>query len=249
MSEPHKDRGICIHWQIHCVKIVQMMAWEYFAVPLGTMYETSFLNCSLPYFTEFVIISNSHLEVAYHLQQKHSMFTRCDNNRICQDKAKARQGSAEEISFQTSSLTSPASLRALPERGPTTHDFPDWFPHKGDPSPRLERSCGISWPGLCTNDWKIMILGCAMALTQTLCSSSLIPWLPKVPCLVLDRKNEQSTSLAVHWAHVVLENSRYRVIPLSSPRKAPQNWRYSQWDFRSNQSVAGDCQPLGIALI
>lgn len=40
-----------------------MMAWGYFVVPLGTSYEAYFQNCSLPYFTEFVIINNSHLEV------------------------------------------------------------------------------------------------------------------------------------------------------------------------------------------
>lgn len=58
MSEPHKDRSICVNWEINYVKIIPMMAWEYFILPLSTTYETHFLNCSLPHFTEFVIINN-----------------------------------------------------------------------------------------------------------------------------------------------------------------------------------------------
>lgn len=74
--------------------------------------------------------NNSHLGVAYHWQWNHSTVTRCDNNRICQVKVKARQGSAEQISFQTSSLMSPASLCALPERDPSTQEFSTQCPHE-----------------------------------------------------------------------------------------------------------------------
>lgn len=191
MSEPHKNRSICVHWQIHYVKIVQMMAWEYFVVPLGTMYETYFLNCSLPYFAEFVIINNSHLEVAYHWQWKHSTFTCCENNRICQGKVKPR------ISWRNQLF----KLQVLCHLHPFVHFQRQIHAHMS--SLPNSRTKGIQVPGwkgavVCTgqdsaNDWKIMILGCTMALIQTLCSASLTLRLPKVPCLVLDRKNQQST--------------------------------------------------------
>lgn len=48
-------------------------------------------------------------------QCKHSMFTSCDNGSVCQDKAKASQGPAEETGFQTSIFMLASPFCALPD--------------------------------------------------------------------------------------------------------------------------------------
>lgn len=119
-------------------------------------------------------------------QCKHSMFTSCDNDSVCQDKAKVSQGPTEEIGFQTSIFILPSSFCALPERHSSTHDFLS-DPHTKGIQVSVWKGAVVC-PGWDTNGWKSHFWDLPWH-SYYMCSSSLILRLPKVTCLVVDRKN------------------------------------------------------------
>lgn len=142
MSEPHKNRSICVHGQINYVKIIQMMAREHFILPLSTMYETYFLNFNLPYFTEILTINN----IICNWHTSGNVSTACSLLVIMTAFAKTRERQAkDQLKKSAFKLQVLCCLHPFvhSERHPSTHEFSFLSPHKGDPSPRLERSCAV----------------------------------------------------------------------------------------------------------
>lgn len=164
MSEPHKNRSICVHWQINYVKIIQMMAWEHFILPLSTMYETYFLNCSLPYFTEFVIVNNiicnwhtrGNASTAHSLLVVMTAFAR----------TRQRQGKDQLKKLATFKLWKK-------ELHPFVHSQRDiQVPINFLSDPHTNGIQVPGWKGAVlwdTKGWEIRLLGCTMALMMLLC--------------------------------------------------------------------------------
>lgn len=180
MSEPHKDRSICVHWQIHYVKIIQMMAWEYFILPLGTMYETYFLNCSLPYFTEFVVINN--IICKWHTSGNGS--TACSLLMIMTAFAKTMQRQANDqlkksvfklqvlyhlhpFMHSQRDIQAPMNFSLVPTQRGSPHKVP------GCGERTKGRSCGVSWTQMAERTclWGVPWLTLTLLYVVLVCSS------------------------------------------------------------------------------
>lgn len=164
-----------------------MMAWEYSVPPLSTMYETYFLNCSVTYFTEFVItitvIWGWHtIGSGTTVQSLAAIITGFAKSRWRQDKDQLNKSAFK--------------LQALCHLHPFVHSQREIQAHRSSlPNAHMKSQVGKElWCVLARTLCKwLKILECAVTLIYTLCISSLILRLPKVSCLVSGRKNQQST--------------------------------------------------------